>query len=84
LDSDRRRALSEFYREEFLRHFDFLETAGLVSDSSREALERARQRFLSDLERVCWRADFPLMAETLLQNFNVLTRLSELDPTQGH
>ena len=33
---------------------------------------------------VCWRADFHAVAETLLQSFDALTRLSELDPQKGH
>ena len=39
---------------------------------------------MTDLDRVCCRADFPAVAETLLQNFDTLTRLSELDPRQRH
>ena len=33
--------------------------------------------------RLCGRADFPAVAETLLQNFDTLTRLSELDPRRA-
>ena len=84
MDPDKRRALSDFYREEFLRHLDLLESNGLVTESSREVLDRARKRFVSDLDSVCWRADFPALAETLLQSFDTLTRLSELDPQKGH
>jgi hypothetical protein len=39
---------------------------------------------MTDLDQVCWRADFPAVAETLLQSFDALTRLSELDPREGH
>jgi hypothetical protein len=39
---------------------------------------------MADLDQVCCRDDFPAVAETLLQNFELLTRLSELDPRQGH
>ncbi len=79
-----RRALSDFYREEFLKHFEHLESNGLVDDSNREVLDRARRRFLSGLDSVCWRADFPAAAESLLQSFDAMTRLSELDPRAGH
>ena len=84
MDPDKRRALSDFYREEFLRHLDLFESNGLVTESCREVLDRARQRFISDLDSVCWRADFPALAETLLQSFDTLTHLSELDPKKGH
>jgi hypothetical protein len=39
---------------------------------------------MADLEGVCWRSDFPAVAESLLQSFETLTRLSELDPRKGH
>lgn len=84
MDQDKLRALSDFYREEFLRHIELLELHGLVSESSREAIDRARRRVLGGLDHVCWRADFPAVAETLLRSFDALTHLSELDPKQGH
>ena len=31
-----RRALSDFYREEFLRHLEHLEANGIVNDDNRE------------------------------------------------
>ena len=84
MDPEKRRALTDFYREEFLRHLQQLECSGVVNDGNRQAVDRACRKFMADLDRVCWRADFPAMAETLLQNFDALTRLSELDPRQGH
>jgi hypothetical protein len=39
---------------------------------------------LSDLDHVCCRSGFPAVAENLLQSFDALTRLSELDPRPGH
>lgn len=84
MDPEKRRALSNFYREEFLRHLQHLECSGILHDGNREAVDRAYRKFLSDLDDVCWRADFPALAETLLQNFDALTRLSELDPHRGH
>jgi hypothetical protein len=76
--------LSDFYREEFLRHIEHLQSQGAVNEASRDAVARAYRKLLADLDRVCGRADFPALAETLLQNFDALTRLSELDPRQGH
>jgi hypothetical protein len=82
---DKNRALSEFYREEFERYLDFLNGAGVLShDDTQDALRRTCSRLMTDLDRICARADFPAVAETLLQNFDTLTRLSEQDPRQRH
>jgi hypothetical protein len=83
LDLDRRRALSNFYREEFVRHFQHLESSCL-SDLSREAMDRAYRTVMRDLDSVCGRADFSAVAENLLRKFDTLTHLSELDPRRGH
>ncbi|MCL4819774.1 MAG: hypothetical protein KJ067_11555 [Vicinamibacteria bacterium] len=84
MDASKNRALSDFYREEFLKHLQYLESSGLNRHGGGERLDRVCRRFIADLESVCWRDDFPRVAETLLQNFDALTRLSELDPRQGH
>ena len=80
VDPEIRRALSDFYREEFLRHLEHLQSAGM----DREVMQRTCTRLMSDLDRVCCQPDFPAVAETLLQNFDILTRLSELDPRKSH
>ncbi|HEY7512577.1 MAG TPA: hypothetical protein VIG50_20110 [Vicinamibacteria bacterium] len=80
MDPEVRRALSDFYREEFLRHLEHLQLNGMKADLMR----RACNKVMTDLDSVCWRPDFPAVAETLLQNFDALTRLSELDPRQRH
>ena len=76
--------LSEFYREEFTRHLEQLQGIGILNEKSREQVHGACDRFLADLERASWRADFAAMAETLLARFDTLSRLSELDPRHGH
>ena len=82
---DKNRALSEFYREEFVRYLDFLNGSGILNqDDGRDALRRTCSKLMTDLDRICARDDFPAVAETLLQNFDTLTRLSELDPRQRH
>jgi len=84
LDPEKRRALSDFYREEFQRHLQHLQTNGIVSETEAQAVDGACRWLTQDLDRVCWRADFPALAESLLQSFEALTRLSTLDPRQGH
>jgi hypothetical protein len=76
LDPEKRRALSDFYREEFLRHLVVLESSGIFQDRRREIVDRAYRRLVTDLDHVCWRSEFPALAELLLQNFEALTRLS--------
>jgi hypothetical protein len=83
VDSDKRRALSDFYREEFRRHLAHLQMSGIY-DEENEAMSRACRKLMSDLDLLCGRDEFPAVAETLLQNFETLTRLSELDPRRAH
>jgi len=84
VDPEKRLALSRFYREEFLKHLQHLELNGIVNEANRAVVDRAYRKFMIDLDRICWHADFPAVAETLLQNFDTLTRLSQLDPRKGH
>jgi hypothetical protein len=84
MDADRRLALSKFYREEFLRHIEYLQASGIVEDGSGEAVDRARRALMTRLDDVCALAIFPALAETLLERFDTLTRLSRLDPRQRH
>jgi hypothetical protein len=84
VNSEKRLALSKFYRDEFLRHMAQLERAGVLDAANREVADKAYHLFTTQLDHLCGRACFPALAETLLQNFDTLTRLSELDPRQGH
>jgi hypothetical protein len=49
-----------------------------------DLMRRACNKVMTDLDSVCWRPDFPAVAETLLQNFDTLTRLSTLETRQRH
>jgi hypothetical protein len=77
---DRRVALSNFYREEFLRHIEHLQASGILDGDDGAAVSRARRAVLTRLDEVCSQASFPALAETLLQSFDTLSRLSRLDP----
>ena len=79
MNADRRVALSNFYREEFLRHIEYLQASGILDDGDSEAVSRAK-RALTRLDDACSQASFPALAESLLQGFDTLTRLSRLDP----
>jgi len=84
VDPDKRRALSNFYREEFLSHLVALEASGVFGDGNREVVDQAYRRLLTDLDRVCCRSDFAPLAETLLRHFETLTRLSALQRRRLH
>lgn len=79
MNADRRVALSNFYREEFLRHIEHLQASGILGDKEDAAVNRARRAVLTRLDDVCSLASFPALAETLLQSFDTLSRLSRLD-----
>jgi len=83
VDADRRRALSDFYREEFLRHLAHLQMSGVINQDN-ETMRHVCGKLMSDLDLLCGRDEFPAVAETLLQNFETLTRLSDLDPRRAH
>jgi hypothetical protein len=84
VDSEKRLAISKFYRDEFLRHIEHLERSGVLDAGNREVADRAYHLLTIELDHLCGRACFPALAETILQKFDTLTRLSELDPRQGH
>jgi hypothetical protein len=84
VDSEKRQALSNFFREEFLRHIECLQSSGVLDDSGRAAVDRACEVVMTRLDRVCDCSRFPAVAESLLQSFDTLTRLSAVDPRRRH
>jgi hypothetical protein len=84
MDVHKRLALSKFYREEFLRHIEHLQAAGILDESHQEMVEKARMALTSRLDQLCALQSFPAVAETLLQSFDTLSGLSALDPRQRH
>jgi len=84
VDSEKRQALSNFFREEFLRHLECLQASGILNDSNRAAVDRACHLVMTRLDHVCDCSRFPALAESLLQSFDTLTRLSAVDPRRRH
>jgi hypothetical protein len=84
MDVARRAALSNFYREEFLRHIEYLQAAGILDESNQEVADRFRRAFISRLDELCGLRQFHELAESVLQSFDALSRLSDLDPRQRH
>lgn len=84
MDVHKRLALTNFYREEFLRHIEHLQAAGILDESNREAVDRARRAVMGRLDLLCAQQSFPAVAERLLRSFEVLSGLSAIDPRQRH
>jgi hypothetical protein len=67
-------SLSDFYREEFVKFQRCLEqqrefySEGAITDA-----ERALTKVLSELDRLCTKADADQVVSRLLQQFNVVT-----------
>jgi hypothetical protein len=83
MDGARRSALSNFYREEFLRHIEYLQAAGILDESNQEVTDRACA-LVTRLEEFSDRSDFAALVEGVLQGFDAVSRLSTLDPRQRH
>ncbi len=84
MSPEKSRALLEFYREEFARYLEGLRDTGIICDDNRALMDRTCRRLMHDLDRVCTHAEFGAIAETLLQNFDTLTRLSERQDRRVH
>lgn len=84
METDKSRALTNFYREEFLKHLQCLDEIGLVPREKRETMDRLWWRIVHDLDRVCCCEEFPAKAEALLRSFDALTRLSQTSDIRGH
>jgi hypothetical protein len=84
MDVHKRLALFRFYREEFLRHIEHLQAAGILDESNREMVEKARRTFTTRLDELCALQSFPAVAERMLRSFDTLSGLSALDPRQRH
>jgi hypothetical protein len=83
MDVARRAALSNFYREEFLRQIDYLQIAGILDESNREIADRCRA-FCARLDELCCHEHFPELAASVLQSFEALSRLSDRDTRLPH
>ena len=83
MDVVRRTALSNFYREEFLLHIEYLHTTGILDETNREVADRCRA-FCARLDELCCLEHFPELAASVLQSFEALSRLSDRDPRLSH
>jgi hypothetical protein len=86
LSRDRFSILTDFYREEFLKHQRCLEEQReYYSDSAIESVEEALTRIISQVEHLSAKEDADQVVSRLLRKFNVVTRLSSwTDPKNVH
>ncbi len=79
-------SLTDFYREEFLKHRRCLEQQReYYSDSAITSVEAALTRILSQLEQLSTKKNGDQVVSALLKKFNVVTGLSGwTDPKNGH
>ena len=77
-------SLSSFYREEFIKCQRCLEQQReFYSEAAVDDVERALTRVLSQLDRLCTKADADKVVSRLLRQFDVVTGLSAWsDPKQ--
>ena len=84
VQDSKRKCISEFYREEFLRHKCRLEyQRTFFNEGTYEEIEGVLNRIISEMDRICEVDNFPELASHLLQRIDVVTNLSlsKVDPT---
>jgi len=78
-----RKRISQFYREEFLRHKIRLECQRtFFADETYEQIESALDRIITEIDKICEVENFERLASHLLHRFDVVTNLSvsKVDP----
>ncbi len=78
--------LTEFYRQEFLKHKQCLQRQRpYYSESAITDVERALTRIMGQLEQLCSKDNADELVSALLKKFDVVTGLSAWsDPRQTH
>lgn len=78
--------LTEFYREEFIKHHRCLqEQRQYYSAQAIDSVETALLRIISELDTLTSKADADQVVAKLLREFDVVTRLSAWsDPHKAH
>lgn len=79
-------ALTKFYREEFIKHFNCLETQReYYSEQAIREAEAALCLIISQVEQLCINKDVDEVVSRLLRTFDLVTGLSaRTDPRNTH
>lgn len=76
-EAARKRHISAFYREEFLRHKGRLESQRLFfAEKTYEEIESVLNKIIEEMDRICEVEHFEELASHLLQRIDVVTNLS--------
>jgi hypothetical protein len=73
----KRKRISDFYREEFVRHKTRLESQRtFFSEGTYEELEGILNRIITEIDRICEVDNFEELASHLLYRIDIVTNLS--------
>ena len=84
LEESKRKCISDFYREEFLRHKSRLECQPtFFNEGTYEEIEAVLSRIIDEMDRICEVENFEELAGHLLQRIDIVTNLSssKIDPS---
>ena len=82
-ENTKRKNISDFYREEFLRHKTRLEyQRTFFAEGTYEEIEGVLDRIISEMDRICEVENFEELASHLLHRIDIVTNLSssKIDP----
>ena len=80
----RKKHISDFYKEEFLRHKCRLEfQRSFFAEKTYEEIESVLNKIIEEIDRICEVDNFEELASHLLQRIDVVTNLSssKVDPS---
>jgi len=83
LEDPKRKRITDFYREEFLRHKTRLECQRtFFSEGTYEEIEGVLDKIISEMDRICEVDNFEELASHLLHRIDIVTNLSssKIDP----
>src|SRR5689334_4944403 len=81
----RRKHISDFYREEFLRHKGRLECQRpFFAEKTYEEIESVLNKIIDEMDRICEVDNFEELASSLLQRIDVVTNLSASHVTPSY
>ena len=73
----KRKQISDFYREEFLRHKSRLEhQRSFFAHKTYEEIESVLNRIIDEMDRICEVENFEELASHLLHRIDIVTNLS--------
>jgi hypothetical protein len=76
-EDTKRKNISDFYREEFLRHKTRLEyQRTFFAEGTYEEIESVLNRIISEMDRICEVENFEELASHLLHRIDIVTNLS--------